>query len=184
MWSPSSAGACLCRHLPVWSLFLHRHHFACPGPLPVDTFVLYSNSLHRPEDAIHYWETEGFFHMCLSSHLCHPLLQHSMHDLSTAQIQVLTRHQETDVIGLLSAHPSAESTYLQPEKQGDEKGCGKIMAKKSDFTHRLICWGTWCFSIMLLNFMNFGDCENRVHFLVRVCFLSWYLHVWKHITYF
>ncbi|EDM17937.1 olfactory receptor 281 (predicted) [Rattus norvegicus] len=67
-------------------------------------------------DAIHYREAEGLFHMCLSSHLCHPLLWHRQYNLSAAQIQVLTRHQENDVIGIHTAHPSAESTYLQPEK--------------------------------------------------------------------
>ena len=107
--------------------------------LPVDTLVSYSDSLRHPEDAIHHREAEGLFHVCLSSHVCDPLLWHGQNNLFTAQIQVLTRHQETDVIGLHPAHLSAESTHLQPEEQGDEKGCGEIMGKKTGFTYHVSC---------------------------------------------
>ena len=165
MWNPSRAGACMCRHVPVWSLCLHRHRFDCHGPLPVDSLVLFSDSPCHPEDAIHHREAEGLFHVCLSSHVCHPLLWHGQYNLPTAQIQVLTRHQEADVIGLHTAHPSAESTHLQPEEQGDEKGRGEIMGKKSDFTHSLTRRGPRCFSIMLLSSIwIFEGIENRVHF--------------------
>ena len=140
MWDSRGVRACMCRHLFVWDLCIHWHHFDCYGSFCVDTLVLHSNSLCHPEDAVNHWEAKGLFHLCLPSHICYPLLWHSQYDLLTTQIWLLPRNQEADVLGLHVAHTSAESTDLQLAKQWDEKSFDENMAKKSGFAYILTCW--------------------------------------------
>ena len=154
MWNSPSVRACMCRHLFVWDLRIHWHHFDCYGSFHVDTLVLRSNSLCHPEDAVNHWEAKGLFHLCLPSHICYPLLWHSQYDLLTTQIWLLPRNQEVDVLGLHVAHTSAESTDLQLEKQWDEKSFDEIMVKKIGLTYLLT---------VLRRHGVFGHCSTELY---------------------
>ena len=158
----------MCRHLFVWDLRIHWHHFDCYGSFCVDSLVLHSNSLCHPEDAVNHWEAKGLFHLCLPSHICYPLLWHSKHDLLTTQIWLLPRNQEADVLGLHVAHTSAESTDLQLAKQWDEKSFVKSMAKKSGFT---------CILTMVKMQVILIHCQTEHYFnliVVKIVYISWY----------
>lgn len=107
-----------------------------------------------------------------------------MADITYNQIQVLTRHQETDVIGLYTAYSSTESADLQCENQEDEKRCGEIMAEKSDLTHSLFCWGSWGFFFycVIELYMDFEGGEKIEHFWWVFSFLMYpYLKIY-HVT--
>jgi hypothetical protein len=96
---------------------------------------------------------------------------------STAQIHVLTRHQETEIIGLPSAYSSDESTYLQPEKQWDDKGCGEIMAVKVAWYTIWVSekpFGIWKHPNKLyFSVVNHGKMASSFHVLV-ICFKEIY----------
>ena len=122
LWCAPSAQACLCWHSPQWAALvwhLWPHHHGCDN---CGLHLLWLHHSDHPEDALSSWASQNLLYLRLPHDcsdcpywdcLCHvcPAGSCAVHGAGQGGLCLLHH-----------GHPNAQSSHLQPEKQGRE-GC-------------------------------------------------------------